>query len=61
MKRLFNLAFCEVRIGIENIYQRTGAWFLLLGNKKYKLPYSETALFLAILATIWLHSFIMNT
>jgi hypothetical protein len=40
VKKLFNLAFCEVRTGIENSYQRTGAWFPLLGNNKCKLPYA---------------------
>ncbi len=61
VKKLFNLAFCELRTGIENSYQRTGAWFPLLGNNKHKLPYSEPVLFLAIHATIRLHNFIMNT
>jgi hypothetical protein len=37
----------EVRTGMENSYQRTGAWCLLLGNKQ-KLPYSDKVLFLAI-------------
>ncbi len=61
MKKLFNLAFHEVRTGIENSYQRTSAWFPLLGNNKCKLPYSETILFLVTHATIRLHNFIMNT
>jgi hypothetical protein len=57
VKKLFNLAFHEVRIGIENCYQRTGAWFPILGNKKCKLPYSEAVLFLAIHAASRLHNF----
>ena len=61
MKKLFNLAFCEVRTGIDNSYQRTGAWFPLFGNNKCKLPYSEPVLFLAIHAAIRLHNLIMNT
>jgi hypothetical protein len=31
VKKLWNLAFYEVRMGVENSYQRTGAWFPLLG------------------------------
>ncbi len=61
MKKLFNLAFCKVRTGIDNSYQRTGAWFPLFGNNKRKLPYSEPVLILAIHAAIRLHNFIMNT
>ncbi len=38
VKKLWNLAFCEVRTGVENSYQRTGAWFPLIGNDKHKLP-----------------------
>jgi len=61
-KKFWNLAFCEVRTGVENSYQRTGAWFPLIGNKKRKLPYSDKLLFLAIHdAAIRLHSFIMNS
>jgi hypothetical protein len=43
-----NLAFCEVRQGVENSYGRFGMWFPLLGNNKKKLPYSEKVLFLVI-------------
>jgi hypothetical protein len=41
VKKLWNLAFHEVRTGVENSYQRTGAWFPLIGNNKCKLPYSD--------------------
>jgi hypothetical protein len=58
--KLWNLAFCEVRTGVETSYQRTGAWFPLIGNKKCKLPYSDQVLFLAIYAAIQLRNFIMN-
>ncbi len=34
VKQLFNLAWREVRTGVENSYQRVGAWFPLLGNNK---------------------------
>jgi hypothetical protein len=61
MKKLWTLAFHEVRAGVENCYQRTGAWFPLIGNKKCKLPYSDQVLFLAIHAAIRLHNFIMNS
>jgi hypothetical protein len=52
VKKLWNLAFHEVRTGVENSYQRTGAWFPLIGNNKQKLPYSDQVLFLAIHAAI---------
>ena len=61
VKKLWNLAFREVRTGVENSYQRTGAWFPLIGNNKRKLPYSDKVLFLAIHAAIRLHNFIMNS
>ncbi len=60
-KKLWNLAFCEVRTGMEISYQGTGAWFPLIGNNKHKLPYSDKVLFLAIHAAIRLHNFIMNS
>ena len=52
VKKLWNLAFCEVRTGVENSYKRTGAWFPLLGNNKYKFEYLGKVLFLAIHASI---------
>ena len=61
VKKLWNLAFFEVRTGVENSYQRTGAWFPFIGNNKCKLPYSVQVLFLAIHAAIRLHNFIMNS
>ncbi len=61
MKKLWNLAFHEVRTGVENSYQRTGAWFPLIGNHKCKLPYSDQVLFLAIHAAFRLHNFIINS
>jgi len=61
VKKLFNTAWREVRTGVENSYQRTGAWFPLLGNNKRKLPYSEEVLMLAVHAAARLHNFIMNT
>jgi len=51
-KKLWNLAFHEVRTGVGKSYQRTGAWFSLIGNNKCKLPYSDKVLFLAIHAAI---------
>ena len=47
-----NVVWREVRTGVENSYQRTGAWFPLLGNNKRKLPYSEDNLMLAIHAAV---------
>jgi hypothetical protein len=32
--QVFNVVWREVRTGVENSYQRTGAWFPLLGNNK---------------------------
>ena len=61
VKRLWNLAFCEVRMGMDNSSQRRGAWFPLLGNIKCNLPYSDKVLFLATHAAIRQHNFIMNS
>jgi len=61
VKVRYNLAFREVRQGVENSYQRIGIWFPLLGNNKKKLPYSETVLFLAVHAAARLHNWIMDS
>ena len=61
VKQLFNLAWREVQTGVENSYQRVGAWFPLLGNNKKKLPYSENVLLLSIHAAVRLHNWIMTT
>jgi hypothetical protein len=55
-KKLWNLAFSEVRTLIKK--QVLG--FLLSGNNKCKLPYSDKVLFLAIHAVIRQHNFNMN-
>jgi hypothetical protein len=57
----YNLAFREVRQGVENSYGRVGMWFPLLGNNKKKLSYSEKVLFLAINAAVRLHNWIMDS
>jgi len=61
VKIRYNLAFREVRQGVENSYQRVGAWFPLLGNNKKKLPYSEKVFFLAVHAAARLHNWIMDS
>jgi hypothetical protein len=60
-KITYNLAFREVRMGVENSYGRVGMWFPLLGNNKKKLPYSEKVLFLAVNAAARLHNWIMDS
>lgn len=60
-KKLFNVAFKEVRQGIETAYSRTCRWFPILGNNKQKWNYSDTVLQLAVHAASRLHNFIMNT
>jgi hypothetical protein len=40
VKIRYNSALREVRQGVENSYQRVGAWFPLLGNNKENLSYS---------------------
>jgi len=57
----YNLAFHEVRQGVENSYGRAGIWFPLLGNNNNKLLYSEKALILAIHAAARLHNWILHT
>ena len=61
IKKLFNLTWQEVRMGVENSYARVGTWFPLLGNNKKKLNHSENILMLAVQAAVRLHNFIMNT
>jgi hypothetical protein len=61
VKIIFNLTWREVRTGVENKYQRVGAWFPLLGNNKRNLMYSEKMLLLAIHAAVRLHNFILST
>jgi hypothetical protein len=61
IKIIFNLTWREVRTGVENKYQRVGAWFPLLGNNKKKLMYSEKMLLLAIHAAVRLHNYILST
>ena len=61
VKIRYNLALREVRQGVENSYQRVGAWFPLLGNNKKKLPYSEKVFFLAVHAATRLHNWIMDS
>ncbi len=41
VKIVFNLTWWEVCTGVENKYQRVGAWFPLLGGNKRKLMYTE--------------------
>jgi hypothetical protein len=60
-KRVFNLAWREVRMGVENSYCRLCQWFPLLGNNKKRLNYSENIIFLAVQASVRLHNYIMNT
>ena len=48
-------------MGVENKYQRVGAWFPLLRNNKRKLMYSEKMLLLAIYAAVRLNNFILST
>ena len=61
VKIRYNLAFREVRQGVENSYQRAGAWFPLLGNNQKKLPYSEKVFFLTVHAAARLHNWIVDS
>lgn len=60
-KKLFNLAFREVRTGIETSFARVCAWFPILGNNKRKWNHGDDVMQLSIHAASKLHNWIMNT
>ena len=59
-KRLYNLAFTEVRKGIENAFGRVQMWFPILGNKRKYWSYDEETLELAVGAATKLHNWMMR-
>ena len=60
-RQSYNLAYKEVRMGIENAFGRVGMWFPLLGNNKKRLNYSDNVIKYAIHAASRLHNWILNT
>ena len=60
-KKTYNLAFKEVRAGIETAFARVCTWFPLLGNNKQKWNHGDDILQFAVHASARLHNFIVNT
>ena len=59
-KQLFNLAFKEVRVGIENAFGRVQRWFPILGQATKYWPYDEELLNLSVGAATKLHNWMMR-
>lgn len=59
-KALYNVAFKEVRVGIENAFGRVQMWFPILGRAKQYWPYDEEMLELAVGAATKLHNWMIR-
>ena len=59
-KMNYNLAFKEVRVGIENAFGRVQLWFPLLGVEKKQWPYDDKLLGTAVEAACKLHNWMMR-
>jgi len=59
-RQTYNLAFREVRVGIENAFGRVCSWFPILGNDKKRMNYDDTHIVMAIHAASRLHNWLMN-
>ena len=59
-KILFNLAFKEVRVGVENAFGRIQNWFPILGRNKRYWHYDEDLLELAVGAATKLHNWMLR-
>jgi hypothetical protein len=60
-KVTFNLAFKEVRVGVENAFGRVQKWFPILGIQKSYWNYDEEMLELAVGAAMKLHNWMLRT
>ena len=56
----FNLAFKEVRMGIETAFGRVQAWFPILGNNKKTWNYDAELLELSVGASTKLHNWMLR-
>jgi hypothetical protein len=59
-KALYNLAFKEVRVGVENAFGRVQMWFPLLGVNRMYWNYDEEMLELAVGAATKLHNWMIR-
>ena len=59
-KVLFNLAFKEVRVGVENAFGRVQKWFPILGLQKSYWNYDLELLELAVGAAMKLHNWMLR-
>ena len=60
-RKLFNVVFREVRVGIETAFARMCNWFPILGVNKGASNYDDETTMLSIHAACRLHNWIMNT
>ena len=60
-KEIFNLAFKEVRVGVENAVGRVQKWFPILGLQKSYWNYDQELLELAVGAAMKLHNWMLRT
>lgn len=60
-KKTFNLAFKEVRIGVENSFGRVQMWFPILGLQRSYWNYDVESLELATDAAMKLHNFLLRS
>lgn len=59
-KALYNLAFKEVRMQVENAFGRVQEWFGILGNRCKKWHYDRDLLILAVHAAARLHNWMLT-
>lgn len=59
-KKTFNLAFKEVRIGVENAFGRVQMWFPILGVQRSYWNYDLELLELSTDAAMKLHNFMLR-
>lgn len=56
----FNLVFKEVRVQVENAFNRVKTWFSVLGNNKAAWNCGEDLLISAVHATVRLHNWLLR-
>lgn len=59
-RQIFNLAFKEVRVGVENAFGRVQMWFPILGSMSLYWRYDEELLELAVGAACRLHNWLLK-
>ncbi len=59
-KQLFNSAFKERRMTIENAFGRVQSWFPILGNAKAKFDCDDDLMYLSVHASVRLHNWLLH-